>query len=134
MAIVTGTAPDLADFEEMAAAAFEEMPALFRARIGSLLIRVADFAEDEVLAELGIEDPFELTGLYEGVALTEKSFSDPVAMPDVVWLFRRPILDEWAARGDVPLDYLIRHVLVHEIAHHFGMSDEDIARIDNWQL
>src|SRR5690625_22824 len=134
MAIVTGTAPDLADFEEMAAAELAEIPALFRARIGTLLIRVADFAEDEVLAELGIDDPFDLTGLYEGVALTEKSFSDPMAMPDTVWLFRRPILDEWAARGDVPLDHLVRHVLVHEIAHHFGMSDEDIARIDDWRL
>lgn len=134
MAIVTDIAPDLADFEEMAAAALAEIPEVFRARIGGLLIRVADFAEDEVLAELGIEDPFDLTGLYEGVALTEKSFSDPFAMPDTVWLFRRPILDEWAARGDVPLDRLIAHVLVHEIAHHFGMSDEDIAAIDDWRL
>ncbi|HET7409153.1 MAG TPA: metallopeptidase family protein [Paracoccaceae bacterium] len=134
MAIVTDTAPGLEDFEEMAAAAWSQMPEIFRARCGSVLIRVADFAEDEMLDEIGIEDAFELTGLYEGVALTEKSFSDPVAMPDSVWLFRRAILDEWAARGDVPLDRLIAHVLVHEIAHHFGMSDDDIAAIDDWRL
>ncbi len=75
-----------------------------------------------MLDDLGIEDAFELTGLYEGVALTDKSVSDMVQMPDAVWLFRRPILDEWAARGDVALDALVRHVLVHEIAHHFGMT------------
>ena len=134
MAIVTDTAPSLGDFEEMAAAAYSEMPEIFRARCRNLMIRLADFAEDEMLDELDIEDAFELTGLYEGVALTEKSLSDPVAMPDTVWLFRRAILDEWAARGDVPLDRLIAHVLVHEIAHHFGMSDEDIAAIDDWRL
>ncbi len=98
------------------------------------MVHVADFAEDEVLNELGIEDPFELTGLYSGIALTERSVSDIMTMPDAVWLFRRPILDEWAARGDVALDALIAHVLVHEIAHHFGMSDDDIAAIDDWRL
>lgn len=134
MAIITGTAPDLADFEQMAAAALSEIPELFRARIGNLAIRIADFAEGDVLAKLGIEDPFELTGLYEGIALTEKSVFDAPTMPDMVWLFRRPILDEWAARGDVALDRLIAHVLVHEIAHHFGMSDSDIASIDDWRL
>ena len=134
MAIVSDIAPSLEDFEEMAAAAWEGMPVLFRERCGSVVIRVADFAEDETLDELGIEDAFELTGLYDGVALTDKSFGDLVAMPDTVWLFRRPILDEWAARGDVPLDRLVAHVLVHEVAHHFGMSDEQIAAIDDWRL
>lgn len=134
MAIVTETAPSLEDFEEMAAAALREIPEVFRARCGDLLIRVADFAEDDLLDELGIDDAFELTGLYTGVALTEKSVSDVVEMPDSVWLYRRPILDEWAARGDVPLDRLVAHVLVHEIAHHFGFSDEQIAAIDDWRL
>jgi predicted Zn-dependent protease with MMP-like domain len=134
MAIVTEFAPSLEDFDEMAAKAFAAMPEIFRARCGNVLVRIADFAEDDVLDELGIDDAFELTGLYDGVALTEKSFSAPIAMPDTVWLFRRPILDEWAARGDVPLDRLIAHVLVHEIAHHFGMSDDDIAAIDDWRF
>ena len=134
MTIVTDTAPSAEDFEEMAAAAFAAMPEIFRVRCGNVLIRIADFADDEVLEELGIEDAFDLTGLYSGIALTEKSVSDVVQAPDSVWLFRRPILDEWAARGDVGLDALIAHVLVHEIAHHFGMSDEQIAAIDDWRL
>jgi predicted Zn-dependent protease with MMP-like domain len=134
MPIVTATAPSLEDFEDMAAAGYAELPELFRARCAGLVVRVADFAEEDTLAELGIEDAFELTGLYEGVSLTEKSVSDVMQMPDAVWLFRRPILDEWAARGDVGLDALVRHVLVHEIAHHFGMSDEEIAAIDDWRL
>lgn len=134
MAIVRDIAPDLGDFEEMAAAAFAAMPEIFQARCRDVVIRVADFASGDMLDELGIEDAFELTGLYEGVALTEKSVSDPVAMPDAIWLFRRAILDEWAARGDVALDRLVAHVLVHEIAHHFGMSDDDIMAIDDWRL
>ncbi len=134
MPIVTDSAPSLADFEQMAAAAFDELPGIFRERCGGLLVRVADFAEEDTLNELGIEDAFDLTGLYEGVSLTDKSFVDIAQMPDVVWLFRRPILDEWAARGDVALDALVRHVLVHEIAHHFGMTDEEIAAIDDWRL
>ena len=134
MPIVTDTAPSLADFEEMAAAAFAEMPEIFRERCGGLVVRVADFAEEDTLDELGIEDAFELTGLYEGVSLTDKSVSDVVLTPDAVWLFRRPILDEWAARGDVALHALVRHVLVHEIAHHFGMTDDEIAAIDDWRL
>jgi predicted Zn-dependent protease with MMP-like domain len=134
MPIVSDTAPSLADFEEMAAAAFAEMPAAFRERCAGLILRVAEFAEEDTLDELGIDDAFELTGLYEGVALTDKSVSDVMQMPDAVWLFRRPILDEWAARGDVALDALVRHVLVHEIAHHFGMTDDEIAAIDDWRL
>lgn len=134
MPIVPDTAPSLADFEEMAAAAYADLPEIFRAHCGGLILRVADFAEPQTLEGLGIEDAFELTGLYEGVALTERSVGDVVRMPDVVWLFRRPILDEWAARGDVALDALIRHVLVHEVAHHFGMTDEELAAIDDWRL
>lgn len=127
-------APSLADIERLARAAWEAVPEIFRRHAGDLLIRVADFAPDDVLAELGIEDPFELTGLYEGVALTEKSVMDTPQGPDTVWLFRRPILEEWIERGDVPLGRLVAHVLVHEVAHHFGLSDEDIAAIDRWWL
>jgi predicted Zn-dependent protease with MMP-like domain len=134
MAIITAHAPSLADFEEMAAAAYAELPEIFRQRCGGLVLRVADFAEEDTLDELGIEDAFDLTGLYEGVALTDRFASDVVQMPDAVWLFRRPILDEWAARGDVRLDALVRHVLVHEIAHHFGWTDDEIAAVDDWRL
>lgn len=128
------TAPSLADFERMAQAAYDALPPAFRQPCEGLLIRVADFADDETLAEMEIEDPFELTGLYNGVALTGKSVMDVATAPDTVWLYRRPILDEWAARGDVTLSALIAHVLIHEIAHHFGYSDDDIAAIDDWRL
>ena len=128
------TAPTLAEIERMARAAWEALPAAFRAPCEGLVIRVADFADDETLAEMGLEDPFELTGLYQGVALTEKSVTDIATEPDAVWLYRRPILEEWIERGDVPLGHLVGHVLVHEIAHHFGFSDEDIAAIDDWRL
>jgi len=92
---------------------------------------VEDFAADEVLDQLGIEDAFELTGLYQGVNLAERSVLDPVVQPSQVFLYRRPILDEWAERGDVTLYELVTHVLVHEIGHHFGLSDDDIDRVED---
>lgn len=85
-----------------------------------------------MLADLGIADPLDLTGLYEGTPMTRKSVWDQPAQPDTVWLFREPILAEWRARGTVRLDDLIAHVTIHEFAHHFGWSDDDIARIDRW--
>lgn len=127
------TAPTLADIESLAQAAYDALPARFRQHCDGLVIRVADFADEETLDEMGIEDPFELTGLYSGVALTQKSVMDVVTGPDEVWLYRRAILDEWADRGDVTLGDLVAHVLVHEIAHHFGFSDDDIAEIDDWR-
>ena len=84
------------------------------------------------LLDLGIEDPFELTGLYEGEPITTKSVMDQPLQPDVIWLFRRPILEEWIARGDVGLARLVSHVLVHEIAHHLGWSDDEIRAVDDW--
>ncbi len=123
-------APDLDAFAEMAARAFESLPAAFRARCASVVIRVADFASDEILREMEIDDPFDLTGLYSGVDLTLKSHEDIAPPPDEVWLYRRPILDEWAERGDVGLYELVSHVLVHEIGHHFGLTDDQIAAIE----
>ena len=131
---LTASAPSLADIEALAASAYAALPEAFRAHTGELLVRVEDFADDETLDSLGVEDPFDLTGLYEGTALTDKSVLDTPVMPDTVWLYRRPILEEWIERGDVPLDRLVAHVLVHEIAHHFGWSDEGIATIDDWRL
>lgn len=125
-------APTLEDIETLAAAAFAALPPEVRAACGDLGVAVADFAPEDILDELGIEDPFELTGLYEGIALTERSVMHQPQAPDLVWLYRRPILDEWCERGDVALDDLVRHVLVHEIAHHLGWSDDDIRAIDDW--
>lgn len=125
-------APSLADLEEMAARALARLPAEVRAACAEIAVRVEDFPDDEMLDELGIEDPFELTGLYDGRALTEKSVFDQPDRPDVIWLFRRPILEEWVERGDVGLSQLVAHVLVHEIAHHLGWSDEDIRAVDDW--
>jgi predicted Zn-dependent protease with MMP-like domain len=123
-------APSLEHIAALAEAAFSELPAAFRRQAGEIVFRVDDFASDEVLDELGLEDPFELTGLYQGVDLGRRSVLDPSPEPARVFLFRRPILDEWAERGDVSLGELVAHVLVHEIGHHFGLSDEDIHTIE----
>ena len=125
-------APTVADIESLAERAFLAIPAAVRARCDTLIIRVEEEADDETLAAMGIGNPYDLTGLYDGVPLTEKSVADPVPHTDVVWLYRRAILWEWIERGDVSLEELVTHVLVHEIAHHLGWSDEDIARIDRW--
>jgi len=127
-------APSLTDFERMAQAAWGALPAEVREACADLAIRVQDFPDDRMLDDLEVEDPFELTGLYEGIALTQKSVFDQPSAPDVVWLFRRPILEEWIERGDITLDRLVQHVLVHEIAHHLGWSDADIVQIDDWRL
>jgi predicted Zn-dependent protease with MMP-like domain len=126
--------PSLADFESLAEAAFLSLPDYVCAACAGLAIRVEDFAPDAILAEMEIDDPFELTGLYEGTALTERSVFDQPMAPDVVWLYRRPILEEWIERGEVDLGHLVKHVLVHELAHHLGWSDEDIMAIDDWRL
>lgn len=126
------TAPSLACLEQLAHEAVSTLPAPFREPATHVRLRVEDFPDDQMVEDLGLDDAFELTGLYEGIPLTEKSVSDQVTRPDVIWLFRRPILDEWAERGNVSLQELVTHVVVHEMAHHFGWSDEDIARIDPW--
>lgn len=122
--------PSLADFEAMAEDAWNALPQEFRSLAGDVIIRIEDFATEDVLGELGIEDPFELTGLYQGVALAQKSVSDIPREPDMVFLYRRAILDEWAD-GEEELGHLIAHVLVHEIGHHFGFSDEDMEQIES---
>lgn len=118
--------PSLDDLETLARAAWAEMPAGFRALAGDVLIRIEDFASEDVLADMGIEDPFELTGLYTGVDLTRQSIADPTPSQPMVFLYRRPLLDEWVERGDVSLADLVFHVLVHEIGHHFGLSDDQM--------
>jgi predicted Zn-dependent protease with MMP-like domain len=125
-------APSLAFLELLAHETVSTLPAPFRGPATHIRIRVEEFPEDEVVAELDLDDPFDLTGLYDGTPLTEKSVADQVTRPDVIWLFRRPILDEWAERGNVTIQELVAHVLIHELAHHFGWSDEQIAAIDRW--
>ena len=126
-----GRAPDAAEIEALALAALTRLPAQFAAHLGDVVVRVEQFADEETLAALGIADPFDLTGLYEGVPLGEKSVSASGALPDRIRLFREPILDEWIARGDETLEHLVAHVLVHEVGHHFGLSDEDMHALED---
>ncbi len=125
------TAPSLDDFQTIAEAAWASLPAEFTKLCGRVLLQVQDFAEEEVLRDLRIENPFELTGLYQGVDLTQKSHLDPGGEPDMVFLYRRPLLDEWCEHGEITLGELIAHVIVHEIGHHFGLSDDDMHAIED---
>ena len=124
--------PSLADIEALALAAIALLPPAFAPAAAEVLLRVEDFPLEDMCDELGVDDPYDLTGLYDGIPLTEKSLSDPQSRPDCIWLFRRPILEEWVERGDIGLADLVSHVYVHELAHHFGWSDEDIGAIDPW--
>lgn len=123
-------APSLDDIARLAEEAFAALPDLFRSMAGDIVFRVDDFPDDEVLAALGMQDPFELTGLYQGVDLSQRSVMDLSPAPARVFLYRRPLLDEWAERGDVTLAELVAHILVHEIGHHLGLSDAQIERIE----
>jgi predicted Zn-dependent protease with MMP-like domain len=123
-------APTLAEFETIAQEAYDRLPSTFRDMTKDVLIRVEDFPTDEVLDSLGIDSPFGLLGLYQGVDLTRQSVLDVPAMPEMIFLYRRPILDYWAEHED-KLGDIIAHVLVHEIGHHFGLSDDDMERIES---
>lgn len=125
-------APDAALIRQLAEAAIASLPEPFRAAAALVALRIEDFADPEILAALEIDDPHDLTGLYDGVPLTQKSVTDQMLQPDQIFLFRRPILDEWVERGDVSLAELVAHVFIHELAHHVGWTDDDIARIDPW--
>lgn len=125
-------APDLALIEQLAHEAVIALPEPWRQAATQIRLRIEDFPPEDILEAMQVEDPFELTGLYDGIPLTEKSVMDQPIGPDVIWLFRRPILDEWLERGNVSLAELVTHVMVHELAHHFGWSDADIAAIDPW--
>ena len=126
-----GIAPSADEMEALARAALARLPAQFRAHLGDVVLRVEEFADDELLAEMGIEDPFDLTGVYEGLPLHEKSIGHSGTMPDRIRLFREPILAEWVARGDETLEHLVAHVLVHEVGHHFGLSDETMHALED---
>ena len=127
---IDARAPSLDDIAELAEAAFARLNPTFRRMAGEVLFRVEDFADEETLAIFEMEDPFELTGLYQGVDLSRRSVLDPAPSSAMVFLYRRPILDEWAENGEVSLGELVAHVLVHEIGHHFGLSDAQIAALE----
>jgi len=123
------TCPSAEEIEALARRALDALPEPFSATLGDVVLLIEEFADDETLQSMGIDDPFELTGIYEGIPLTERSVDQSGALPDRVRLFRRPILDEWAD-GDDSLEHLVAHVLIHEIGHHFGLSDEDMHSLE----
>ena len=125
-------AATLDQIDQMARDTLARFPPAFRTAASQVVLQVVDWPPRDLLSAMEIDDPFELTGLYEGIPVTEKSVLDTPMGPDIVWLFREPILAEWRDRGDVALNDLVAHVTVHEFAHHFGWSDADIAAIDRW--
>jgi len=122
-------APSLAEMEVMAHDIFERLPKRFRELCEGVIIRVDDFPTEEVLNEMEAESEFDLLGLFQGTGLPHQSHADVVRLPNMIWLYRRPILDYWAEHEEA-LGDIIRHVLIHEIGHHFGMSDADMAGIE----
>lgn len=122
--------PSLADLEALAHGAFAGLPRRFKRELGPVVIRVEEFPDIETERAMRLDSPFDLLGLYRGVALPHKSVSDPRPDIDMIFLYRRPILDYWCESGDDLFD-VVRHVLIHEIGHHFGFSDADMARIED---
>ncbi len=123
------TPPTIADLEAVAREAYASVPARLRRFVENVLIRVEDFPDDETLEDLECDSPFDLLGLYQGVDLSRKSVSDTPEDLDRIYLYRRPILDYWCETGE-DLTHVVRHVLIHEIGHHFGLSDDDMERIE----
>jgi predicted Zn-dependent protease with MMP-like domain len=123
-------APDGAMIERLADAAIARLPAAFRAHLEDVVLQIEDFADEEVLKELGIDDPFDLSGLYTGRPLGQQSSMLSGELPAMIHLYRRPLLDEWAETG-VSLEALVTHVIVHEVGHHFGFSDDDMHAIED---
>jgi predicted Zn-dependent protease with MMP-like domain len=121
--------PSLADLEALAARALAALPRRFKRHLGEVLVRVEEFPDRETERAMGLDSPFDIMGLYRGVALPHKSVSDPLPGVDVIFLYRRPILDYWCETGE-DLEAIVRHIMIHEIGHHFGFSDEDMERIE----
>jgi predicted Zn-dependent protease with MMP-like domain len=123
-------APGLDELEQIARRAFDDLPKRFRALAGEVTFAVAEFPDDDALEELELESPFDLLGLFHGIGMTDAPATAPTgAMPNRIWLYRRPILDYWAEHEET-LGAIVSHVLVHEIGHHFGLSDDDIEAIE----
>lgn len=121
--------PSADEMEALARKALTLLPEPFASHLSEVVLLIEEFADDETLDAMGIEDPFDLTGIYEGIPLTERSVDQSGTLPDKIRLFRRPILDEWAG-GEDTLEHLVAHVLVHEVGHHFGLSDEDMHALE----
>lgn len=130
MACPFDLAPTIAEMEQIARAALAKMPEKFLRHLDALVVAVEEIADDALLADMGIDDPYALTGVYEGLPLTERSVDHSGTMPDRIRLYRLPILLEWCERGDVTLDDLVTHVIVHEVGHHFGLSDADMHALE----
>ena len=122
-------APSLVEMEMMAHDIFQSLPARFRELCEGVIIRVDDFPTDEVLDDMQAESEFDLLGLFHGIGLPQQSQGDIARLPNMVWLYRRPILDYWAEHEET-LGHIVRHVLIHEIGHHFGLSDDDMEAIE----
>lgn len=123
-------APGAARIEAIARATIAKLPPEFAAHLGNVVLHIEEFADDETLAEMGIDNPFELSGLYSGLPIGSKSVAHSGTMPDMIHLYRRAILDEWVETG-VTLEALVAHVVIHEIGHHFGLSDEDMHNLED---
>lgn len=122
--------PSLADIELLAQAAVERLPELFRQHLQEVILRVEDFPDEEVMQAMGLESPFDILGLYQGHHVGDSGAEMTGAMPATIFLYRRPMLDEWA-EGEDSLEHLVAHVLVHEVGHHFGLSDDDMHAIED---
>ncbi|MDE1967961.1 MAG: metallopeptidase family protein [Alphaproteobacteria bacterium] len=123
------TAPTLADIDALAQRALTTIPERLKRHVGAVVIRVDEFPDEDTEREMELESPFDILGLYRGVGMPYKSVSDPLPSIDMIFLYRRPILDYWCETGD-DLYRVVRHVLIHEIGHHFGFSDADMDRIE----
>ena len=124
------SAPTLEDFEAMADAAFASLPERFRKLTGNLIIRIEDFPDEDVVEAMELESPFDLLGLFTGLGMPESpAIADTGTQPNIIWLYRRPILDYWAEHEET-LGAVVTHVLVHEVGHHFGLSDADMEKIE----
>ena len=130
MSTASDTGPGRAELTAMARTALQALPEPFRGHVDDVVVRVEEFADRDQLQSVGLGDRWDLTGLYEGLPLSERSIWDAAEMPPIVTLFRQPLLREWRETG-VRLDDLVRHVVVHEIGHHFGFSDETMHRLED---
>jgi len=121
--------PTADEIEAIARSALEALPDPFASHLSHVVLQIDEYAEEALLAEMGLEHPLDLTGVYEGIPIGERSVETSGTLPDRIRLFRQPILAEWAEEGQ-PFEHLVRHILIHEVGHHFGLSDEDMHALE----
>lgn len=121
--------PTAEEIEAIARAALNALPSPFADHLRAVVLQVDEYADDALLAEMGIEHPLDLTGVYEGIPIGQRSVETSGTLPDRIRLFRQPILAEWAEEGE-PFEHLVRHILIHEVGHHFGLSDDDMHMLE----